>query len=154
MLADKIKQLADRMLDKHATLQSVAEHIGPWTQDAGSPECDLTPHDHDFQSGDIGIVSDDSHSHTPIAARRPAYLDLTLAKGSVLSIEALERVFGRWRAVPAAPSGNPYSVVFYYPHADAPLSVAVFAHLSGPPEAAATRVTSVTLRRDDASDAS
>lgn len=154
MLAEKIKQLADRMLDKHATLQSVAEHIGPWTQDAGSPECDLTPHDKDFQSGDIGIASDDSHPHTPIPARRPAYLDLMLAKDAVLPVDALARVFGKWHMGTPPPHGNPYSAVFYYPNDKALLSVAVFAHLSGPPEDAATKITSITLRRDDASDAS
>jgi len=152
MLAEKIKQLADQVLDKNATVQSVAAHVGPW-QDDGSPECPVTPRDRDFQSGRIGIGSDHGHPHTPAAARRPDYLDLTLAKDAVLTVDALGRVFGKQRAVTPPPHGNPYSVVFYYPNDKAMLSVAVFAELSGPAGDAATRITSLTLRRDDVAEA-
>lgn len=153
MLAEKIKQLADRMLDKHATLQSVAEHIGPWKQDAGSPECDLTPRDKDFQSGDIGAATGGEHPEAPIAGRPPAYLDLTLAKDIALHVSDLAQVFGKPHPVTPPPHGNPYSVVFYYPDDKALLSVAVFAELSGPPEDAATRVKALLLRRDDMAEA-
>jgi len=152
-LAEKIRQLADHLLDKHATVQSVAEHVGPWKNDDGSSECEVTPRDRDFRSGYIGIDSEHSHPHLPVGTQRIEYLDLTLAKDAALTADALERVFGKWDTVPPSPHGNPYSVVFYYPNDKASLSVAVFAKLSGPPEEATTRVTSVMFRRDDAVEA-
>jgi len=149
MLAEKIKQLADQMVDKRATVQSVADHVGPWKNDEGNPLCDLTPRDKDFQAGDIGIGSDHGDPLLPISARRPAYLELTLSGNTNLTADSLKPVFGKWRKSPGSPEGNPYSVVFYYPDDKALLSVAVFAYLSGPVEDASTRVMSVMLRRDD-----
>ncbi len=149
MLAEKIRQLADHLLDKHATVQSVAEHVGPWKNDDGSSECEVTPRDRDFRSGYIGIDSEHGHPHAPVAARRPDYLDLTLAKDAVLTVDVLERVFGKHRAVTPPPHGNPYSVAFYYPNDKALLNVWITVELSGPEGEAATRVTSVTLHRND-----
>lgn len=153
MLAEKIKRLADQVLDKHATVQSVAEHVGLWKNEEGSAECVLTPRDGDFQAGYIESTPGRASAHTPVGTRGIEYLDLTLAKGTALTVDALERVFGNRRAVTPPPHGNPYSVVFYYPNDKAMLSVAVFAELNGPAEAAATRVTSVNLRRDDMAEA-
>ena len=147
MLAEKIKHLADQMLDKRATVGSVASHIGPWKNEDGSSECELTPQDREFVSGDIGIASSDAH--LPVAARGIDYLDLTLAKDASLTVHALAEVFGKWRAATPPPSGNPYGVTFYYPNDKALLSVSVQATLSGPADETATHVVSFTLHRND-----
>ena len=153
MLAEKIRQLAGRMLDNHATAQSVAEHIGPWKNDEGRLERELTPQDKDFQAGCIGIGLGKTDSYVSIGAQQIAYLRLTLAKDTALTADALGRVFGGWGTVPPAPHENPSAIVFYYPDDRALLSVAIFAYLSGPPDEAATRVTSIMLRRDDMAEA-
>lgn len=152
MLTEKIKRLTERLLDKHATVQSVAEYLGPWKNNPGSSECELTPRDGDFRSGYIEIDSEQAHAHLPVGARRPVYLDLTLAKDAVLTIDALERVFGRRHPVTPPPHGNPYSVSFYYPNDKALLSVWITVELSGPAEDAATKATSITLHRNDFSE--
>ncbi len=152
MLTEKIKQLTERLLDKHATVQSVAEHVGPWKNDNGSPECQVTPRDKDFRSGYIEIDSEQAHAHLPVGARRPVYLDLTLAKDAVLTVDALERVFGKRHTVTPPPHGNPYSVAFYYPNDKAMLNVWITVELSGPAEDAAAKVTSLTLHRNDFSE--
>lgn len=149
MLVDKIKQLADQVLDKHATVQSVADHVGPWKNEEGSSECELTPRDGDFRAGYIEIDLDHGPAHLPVAARRLDSLNLTLAKDAGLTADVLEPVFGKWHAVPPPPSGNPYSVVFYYPNTKAMFRVTVNVELNGPPQEAATRVTSFSLHRDD-----
>lgn len=152
MLAEKIRQLAERLLDKHATLHSIAEHVGPWKNDGGTSEYELTPRDKEFKAaaikGDLGHAD----PHVPIGARQVDYLSLTLANGSALTVEALKRVLGSWRIV-SPTRETPYSIVFYYPNDKALLSVAVFAELSGPAEQTTTHVTSLLLRRDDVAEA-
>ena len=148
MLTEKIKQIADAVLDKHATVDSVAAPIGPWKLDEFS-QCELTPRDPEFRAGRIDADRNYHNPHTPKGKQPVEALDLTLAPGAELTPDALERVFGKWRLVPPPPEGNPYKIVFYYPSDKAALSVAVFAELSGPPQKEATRVTSVLFRRDD-----
>lgn len=149
MLAEKIKQIAEAIVDKYATVESVAEHIGPWKND-GSSQCELTLRDPDFHDGYIEADEERGEMRLPVGKRRPDYLTLTLARDTVLTLGALEKMFGRWQVVPSLPHGSGHSsIVFYYPNDRAPLSVAVFAEMNGLPQKAATKVTSLTIRRDD-----
>ncbi len=148
MLTEKIKQITEEMLDKHATVQSIAEHIGPWKID-GYLQCELMPRDPDFRDGSIVIDRDHGVPNLPAGERRIDSLGLTLAKDVVLTPDAMERIFGKWRTFPPPPEGNPYSVTFYYPNNRAPVRVTISAELTGPPEGAKARVTSLNFRRDD-----
>jgi len=148
MLTEKIKQIVDAIVDKHATVESVAEYIGPWKND-GSSQCELTLPNTDFHAGYIEANEDRGESHLPIGKRRPDYLNLTLARDTVLTPGTLEKMFGRWQVVPPLPHGSRHSIVFYYPNDRAPLSAAVFAEMNGSPQELATKVTSLTIRRDD-----
>ena len=136
------------MLDKHATVQSIAEQIGPWKLD-GYLQCELMPRDPDFRDGSIVIDRDHGKPNLPAGERRIDSLDLTLAKGVELTPHALERVFGKWRTFPPPPEGNPYSVDFFYPNNKAPLNVWITAQLSGPPDEPASKVTSLTFTQND-----
>ncbi len=151
MLTEKIKQIAEAVMGKHATVDSVAAPIGPWKLDEFS-QCGLTPRDPKFREGRIDVDRNYNNPHMPRGEQPIESLDLTLAKGAELTPGALERVFGKWHAVPSLPEGGSYQVVFDYPNSKALLSVAVFAELSGPPQKDATRVTSLTFRRDDLTD--
>ncbi len=148
MLTEKIKQIADRMLDKHATVQSTAELIGRRTNDGGL-QCELTPRDPNFRTGYIRSDEGRSNTHLPVGQRRPDYLSLTLTKDALLTPDELERMFGKWHTVPSLLGSNPNRIVFDYPSNKALFSIAVFAELDGFPEEQATRVTSITLHRND-----
>lgn len=147
-LRQKLKQLAEAVRAKHATVDSVAAPIGPWKLDEFS-QCELTPRDPEFRAGRIDTDRSDDNSHAPTGKQPVEGAELTLATGAELTPRDLERVFGKWRTVPPPPEGNPYQIVFYYPNSKALLSVAVFAELNGLPQKAATKVTSISFRRDD-----
>lgn len=149
MLAQKIKQIADRIRDPHATVRSVAGPLGTWHHEEGDPQCDLVLQDKDFTDGTLSLLPA-AGSHLPVEARQPELMYLTLAKDAVLTVTDLEHLFGKPHPVPPPPSGHPYSVAFYSPDSHTLLSTAVFARLNGPPEKSTTHVTSLLLRRDDA----
>ena len=148
MLTQKIEQIAQGMLDKHATVDSVAALIGPWKLDEFS-QCQVTPHDPQFREGRIDVDRNFHNPHTPKGRQPVESLDLTLAPDAELTPHMLERVFGKWRIYPAPPEGNPYSVNFYYPNSKAALNVCITAQLSGPPEESSSRVSSLSFTQND-----
>lgn len=136
------------MLDKHTTVDSVAAPIGPWKAD-GYLQCELMPRDPNFRVGSIVIDRDPGNTDLPTGKQRIDSLNLTLAEDVMLTPDALERIFGKWHMFPAPPEGNPYSVTFYYPNNRATVRVTISAELTGPPEGAKARVTSLSFHRDD-----
>lgn len=147
-LVQKLKRLAEAVRAKHATVDSVAAPIGPWELDEYS-QCELTPRDPEFREGRIDTDRNDNNPHTPKGKQPIEGAELTLATTVDLTPRDLECVFGKWRTVPPPPEGNPYQIVFYYPNSKALLSVAVFAELNGLPQKTATKITSISFRRDD-----
>ena len=136
-LTQTVKRLADAMLDKNATVGSVSALVGP-PKEKNSKFEELTPRDPAFSAAEI----------LP-GPRRPDSLDLTLARGVVLTPAALQKDFGSWRGVPIRPDGGPYTIAYSYPSARAARLVTVFAELTGEPHLRATRITTLSFRRDD-----
>jgi len=150
-LVQTLKRFANAMRAKHVTVHSVSTLVGPVKEDWGEYD-DLTPTDPDFSEGRISAASFNHPAHLSLGEREPDDLDLTLARGVVLSPDALKEAFGRWRTLAPPPEGNPYQIA-YYPNADAKLGVAVFAELTGPAHSKGTRILSLTFRRDDQEEA-
>ena len=149
ILVQTLKRLADAMQDDKATVHSVSALVGP-VKEHSSDYADLTPTDPYFSAGNVSAASHQKPSRLRLEERTPDFLDLTLAKGVVLTLGDLGRTFGKWHTVPINPDGGAYHVVFTYPDSRSLLRIAIFADLTGPPQNKTARVQKIMLRRDDA----
>ena len=147
-LVQTIKRFADAMRDDNATVQSISRLVGP-VKEHSSDYADLTPTDPYFSAGNVSVAAYQKPSRLRLEERTPDFLDLTLAKGVVLTLGDLGRTFGKWHTVPINPDGGSYHVVFTYPNSRALFRIALFADLTGPPQNKTTRVQKIMLRRDD-----
>lgn len=78
----------------------------------------------------------------------PVYLRLGLAETSTLRLADLVTAFGAWKRVPPTPEGSAFDVVFRCDDPALPFLGIVLASMTGDPASPASRITTVTIRRE------
>jgi len=140
-LAKTIEEIADKLTDRDASVATLAQMLGDIKQKYTGSGYYLAPRDKRFEAVWLGIRTDKQAEYL-------TDIELTLDPQVQLTIAALDRVFGTHKTVPVNPDGRRYRIGHRFDKTGKPYTAAIYATLSGPPEAPGSRVEKVSIRRD------